>query len=203
MSVGDGRNGQMRELHGRHEADRHPHRHAHDAVAATDPPAARAHDAPKHAAHDSLKLKMLLDPEARKAEFLKYQKAVRAYEARHAAGQGKPQEAKPEHASPETREHAIKDRETRAALAEVDERTARLPVQAAKKEKPERSWLPRADMVKAVTDISMFATAIGAAIGGVSAKWDVVAVSAATAIVSNVAWANRRWKEKHGDRSEG
>lgn len=116
----------MQELHGRHEADRHPHRHAHDAVAATDAPAARA--------HDSLKLKMLLDPEARKAEFLKYQKAVGAYEARHAAGQGKSQEAMPEHASPETREHAIKDRETRAALAEVDERTARLPVQAAKKE---------------------------------------------------------------------
>src|SRR5580693_5716839 len=80
----------MRELHGRHEADRHPHRHARDAAAAADAPAARAHDAPKHAAHDSLKLKMLLDPEARKAEFLKYQKAVRAYEARHAAGQGKP-----------------------------------------------------------------------------------------------------------------
>jgi hypothetical protein len=193
----------MRELHGRHEADRHPHRHAHDAFAATDAPAARPHDGPKHAAHDSLKLKMLLDPEARKAEFLKYQKAVRAYEARHAAGQGKPQEAKPDHIPPETREHAAKDRETRAALAEVDARSARLPVQAAKKEKPERSWLPRDDMVKAVTDTGMFATAIAAALGVVSAKWDVVAVSAATAIVSNVALANRRWKEKHGDRSEG
>jgi hypothetical protein len=156
-----------------------------------------------HAAHDSLKLKMLLDPEARKAEFLKYQKAVGAYEARHAAGQGKPQEAKPEHASLETREHAIKDRETRAALAEVDVRTARLPDQAAKKQKPERPWLPRADMVKAVSDIGLVATTVAVALGDASAKWDAVAAGAVTAIVSNITWANRRWKEKHGDRPEG
>ena len=129
-------------------------------------------------------------------------RAAEAYEAKHAAGQPKPQESKPEHAPPETREHAAKDRETKAALAEVDERTARLPVQAAKKEKPERSWLPRADMVKAISDIGMLATAIAVALGDASAKWDAVAAGAVAAVVSNVAWANRRWKEKHGDRPE-
>jgi hypothetical protein len=191
----------MRELHGWHEADRDRQRHAHDAAA--DAPGKHARDAPQHAAHDSPKFKVLLDPAVRVAESLRSQKAVQEYEAKHAAGQTKPQEAKPEHAPPETREHAAKDRETRAALAEVDERTTRLPAQAAKKEKPERSWLPRADMVKAVSDVGMLATTIAVALGDASAKWDAVAAGAVAAVVSNVAWANRRWKEKHGDRLEG
>lgn len=92
----------MRELHGRHEAERDPPRHAHNAVA--DTPGKHTHDSPKHAARDSPKLKMLLDPEARKAEHLRHRKTVEAYEAKHAAGQPKPQEAKPEHAPPETRD---------------------------------------------------------------------------------------------------
>jgi hypothetical protein len=184
----------MRELHGWHEANRDPRRHAHDAAA----------DAPgKHAAHDSPKFKVLLDPAVRTAEHLRHRKTVDAYQAKHAAGQPKPQESKPEHAPPESRERANEDREISAALAEVDERTTRLPVQAAKKEKPERSWLPRADMVKAVSDIGMLVTTIAVALGDASAKWDAVAAGAVTAVVSNVAWANRRWKEKHGDRSEG
>jgi hypothetical protein len=180
----------MRELHGWH-GDRH--RHAQDA-------AVDVHA--KHAA-DSPRLRVLWDPEVRKAEFFKYQKRVLEYEAKHAAGQLKPQEEKPEHTPPEIRECPSADRETKAALAEVDERTARLPDQAAKKRKPERSWLPRADMVKAISDIGMLVTATAAALGDVPAKWDVVAASGVAVVVSNIAWANRRWKEKHGDRPEG
>jgi hypothetical protein len=103
----------MRELHGYHGEHR---RHAHDAAA--DTPVTRAHDGPKHAAHDSLKQRMLLDPEARKAEHLKYRQKVEAAEAEYAARHAKPktgdqsrapeqlrpQEEKPEHASPETRD---------------------------------------------------------------------------------------------------
>lgn len=95
----------MRELHGYHGEHR---RHAHDAAAATDTSGKhardRAHDAPKHEAPDSLKLKMVPDPEARKAEHLRYRKTVEAYEAKHAAGQLKPQEAKPKAAPPEARD---------------------------------------------------------------------------------------------------
>jgi len=178
---------ELRDWHGDH------HRHARDAAA----------DAPAKHAADSPQLRVLRDPEVRKAEFFKYQKTVQEYEAKHAAGQLKPQEAKPENAPPETRERPSTDRETKAALAEVDERTARLPDQAAKKRKPERSWLPRADLVKAISDVGMLATAVAVALGDAPAKWDAVAASAVTAVVSNVAWANRRWKEKHGDRSEG
>jgi hypothetical protein len=187
----------MHELHGYHGEHR---RHAHDATAATDASGKHARDR----THDVPKFKVLLDPEARKAEHLRYRKAVdAAYEPKHAADQLKPQEEKPEHAPPETCERPNADRETRAALAEVDERTARLPDQAAKKQKPERPWLPRADMVKAISDIGMLGTAFAVALGDASARWDAVAAAAVTAIVSNVAWVNRRWKEKHGDRPEG
>lgn len=184
----------MRELHGSHEGR---HRHAHDEVV----------DAPgKHAgdhARNQRKLEILSDPAARIAESLRLRKSVQEYEAKHASGHLKPQKAKPEHAHPETRERSSPDREIKAALAEVDNRTARLPDQAAKKRKPEHPWLPRADLAKAISDVGTFATAVTAALGGVPAKWDVVAVSGATAVVSNIALANRRWKEKHGDRSEG
>jgi hypothetical protein len=63
--------------------------------------------------------------------------------------------------------------------------------------------MPRADMVQAVSNIGMLATALAVALGDVPVKWDAVAASGVTAVVSNIAWANRRWKEKHGDRSEG
>jgi hypothetical protein len=186
----------MREVHGGHDAERHPHRHARDALA--DAPGKHARD---HA-HNPRKLEILHDSAARIAETLRYRKVVQEYEAKHAVGQPKPQESKPEHASPEARERPSVDREIKAALAEVDERTARLPDQAAKKRKPERPWLPRADMVKAISDVGLLVTTISVALGDASAKWDAVAAGAVTAVVSNVAWANRRWKEKHGDRPE-
>src|ERR1700761_1780292 len=195
----------MRELHGYHGEHR---RHAHDATPATDTPVTRAHDGPKHAAHDSLKQRMLLDPEARKAEHLKYRQKVETAEAEYAARhakpkpgdqarapeQLKPQEEKPEHASPETRD---KPTAKIAQRREPDEQ------QELKQAKSERSWLPRADIVKAISDIGMLGTAIAVALGDASARWDAVAAAGATAVVSNVAWANRLRKEKHGDRSEG
>jgi hypothetical protein len=202
----------MRELHDHHGEHR---RHAHDAAADTH--LIRAHDAPKHAANDALKLRMLTDPAFRMAMRLKHQEKVEAADAEYAAKHAKPkpsdqsrrperfrpQEPKPEHASPETREGLGVDRETAAALAEVDGRTARLPDQAAKKRKPERSWLPQADVVQAISNVGMFITSVTVALGDIPQKWDAVAASGVVAVVSNVAWANRRWKEKHGDRSEG
>ena len=91
MSAWDGRNGQCGNC-------------TTGTATATAMPADAAVDVhAKHAA-DSPRLRVLRDPEARKAEFFKYQKTVQEYEAKHAAGQLKPQEAKPEHAPPETRD---------------------------------------------------------------------------------------------------
>ena len=113
----------MRELHGYHGEHR---RHAHDAAA--DVPATRAHDGPKHAAHDSHKLRMLLEPEARRAEHLKYRQKVEGAEAEYSAKHAKPrrdqgrvaEQLKPDETAAE-REDA--QNEARAALAEVDNRT--------------------------------------------------------------------------------
>jgi hypothetical protein len=178
----------MRELHGWHGDHG---RHAQDA--APDAHAKHAPDSPKHAAQDAMKLKMMTDPAARVAEHLRYRKVVEAYEAQHAAEQLKPQEAKPEQAPPETRDKLAR---------KIAEKWDSPESQREERRKPERSWLPRADMVKAISDIGMLATTVAVALGDAAAKWDAVAACAATAVVSNVAWANRRWKEKHGDRPE-
>ena len=175
----------MRELHDWH-GDRH--RHARDAAA--DAPGKHARDQ----AHGPRKFEILSDPEARKAEHLKYRKTVEAYEPKHAAGQLKPQEANPEHAPPETR-----DKPT-SRIAKRREPTEQ---QELKQARPQRSWVPRADMVQAISNIGMVATSIAVALNDVPAKWEAVAASGVAAVVANVAWANRRWKEKHGDRSEG
>ena len=89
----------MRELH-----DWHGDHGRHARNAAADAHSKHAPDSPKHAAQDALKLKMLTDPVARVAEHLRHRKAVEAYEAKHAMGQLKPQEEKPEQAPPETRD---------------------------------------------------------------------------------------------------
>jgi hypothetical protein len=182
----------MREPRDWHEAKRDAPRHARDAAA--DAPGKHARDSPKHEAHDSLKLKMLLDPAARKAEFFRYQRAVQEYEAKHVAGHRQPQEAKPEHAPPET---------TDKPTSRIAKRREPADQQELKQARPQRSWVPRADVVQAISNIGMFATSFAVALNDIPAKWDAVAASGVAAVVANVALANRRWKEKHGDRSEG
>jgi hypothetical protein len=75
----------MRELHGWQSHGEHRHRHARDAGADIHP---------KHSA-DTPRFRVLADPEVRKAEFLKYQRAVQQddakYEPKHAIGRFKPQ----------------------------------------------------------------------------------------------------------------
>lgn len=211
----------MRELHGYHgehrrdqhsEHSRHPldAAHARDAAQSRDGTAdarpKNAYEALTPKAREALKLKMLTDPEARKAARLSQGKLVReAYNPRHAAEQPNPQGPKPDHVPPETpeRQRRTADRETNSALAEVDERTARLPDQAAKKQKSERSWLPRADTFKMLGGNSLAIASIAVGTDLISDTWEKVGISVVAAIAGNVTWANRRWKEKHGNRSEG
>ena len=67
----------MRELRGWHgDLGRHAGDAAWARGSSTDSHAKHAADSPKHAANDALKLKILTNPEARKAEFFRYQKIV-------------------------------------------------------------------------------------------------------------------------------
>jgi len=179
----------MRELHAWH-GDR---RHAPDAAA--DAPVARAHGAPK--------LEVLRDPAVRIAKALEYRKIVEAAEAKHAAEQLKPKEARPDQAPREIRERSTEDRETKAALAEVDDRSTGLPAQAAKKRKPERSWLPSNETTQFAVSIGALGSTVSDALNIMPGKWDAAVASALAAVVTGVAWGNKRWKDRHGDRSQG
>ena len=174
----------MRELHDWH-GDRH--RHARDAAA--DAPGKQARDQ----AHGQRKFEILSDPEARKAEHLKYRKTVEAYEPKHAAGQLKPQEAKPEHAPPETRDKPA---------SKIAERTRPPELQEQKQRKPERSRLPANDTTQMVAGIGIALSSVADALNVLPGKWEAVAASFLGAAVAGVAWGNRRWKDKHGNRPE-
>jgi hypothetical protein len=191
----------MRELHGYQGEHR---RHAHDATA--DAPAARAHDGPKHAAHDSLKLRILLDPEYRKAVRLEHQQKVEAeYAGRHvkpkdggqgrAAEQLKPQEPKPEHSPPEPRDKPA----SRIASRDLPESK-----EVERKRKPERSWLPSNEISQVAVSLDALFTTINASYHVMPGKVDGIFAAALGVAVAGVAWANKRWKDKHhGDRPEG
>jgi hypothetical protein len=199
----------MRELHGYHGEHR---RHARDAAAPADTHGRhardRAHEAPKHASHDAPKFKILRDPEARKAEHLKYQQKVEAAEAEYAARHAKPkpgdqsraperlkpQEAIPEHAPPESRDKPS----SRIASRDLPEHK-----EAAWKGKKERSWLPSNETSQVVVSADALFTAINASYHIVPGKVDGIAAAALGLVVAGVAWANKRWKDKHGDRPEG
>lgn len=194
----------MRELHGYHGEHA---RHARDPHAPADNPATRAHDHPKHAARDSLKPRMLLDPEARKAARLDYQRKVEAAEAEYAARharpgpgdqprpphQRRPQQPKPEHAPPESRDQPaakIAGREKPPGRQREEGRT------------PERPRLPKTDTVDMLARNGLAVASVAVAFNLLPDSWEKVAASAAAAVIGNVAWANRRWKERHGNRPE-
>jgi hypothetical protein len=191
-NVGTGRAGRpMREVRGYHGEHR---RHARDAHTPADNPATRPHDAPKQAAHDSLKLKML-DPAARVAEQLRYRKVVdESYKPNHAAEQLRPQEAKPEQAPPETRDKPAR----RIASRDLPEHK-----QETRKRKPERSWLPSNETSQVVVSLDALFTVINASYHVVPGKVDAIGAAALGVVVAGVAWANKRWKDRHGNRPEG
>lgn len=181
----------MRELRDWHGHGEHRHRHGHDATA--DAPSKHAGDPLEHAAHNELKLKMLLDPEARKAEHLRYRKTVEAYEPKHAAGHLKPQEAKPQLGPPEVRD---KPASAIAKRAIPENR------EALRQPRPERSRLPSNEVTQFAVSVGALASNVADALGMIPARADGLAVGTLAAVVAGVAWGNKRWKDKHGDRPE-
>jgi hypothetical protein len=54
-----------------------------------------------------------------------------------------------------------------------------------------------------VASIDVLFTAVNASYHVVPGKIDGIAAAALGVVVAGVAWANKRWKEKHADRPEG
>ena len=184
----------MRELHPWHGEHR---RHAPDAAADTS--RNRAGDSPKH--------EVRRDPAVRVAKHLEYRKTVEAYEARHAAAQPRPQEqprsqevrpepqeARPEHAPPESRDKPS---------GKIAERRIASESQEEKQRKPERSRLPSDSAMQVAVGVTVFASSVADAVNVLPGKWDAVAASFIGVLAAGVAWGNKRWKDKHGNRPEG
>jgi hypothetical protein len=197
----------MRELHAAWHEHGGRHRRGHDAIGPADIRLARVHDSPTPEARDSPKLKMLLDPEARKAERLKYQQKVEATEAAYTAKHAKPgsgdrrqapeqpgpQEARPEPAPPETRDKPA---------SRIAERRDPLESQREEQRKPERSRLPSNEMSQAVAGVGVALSSVADALNVLPGRWDAVAASFLGAMVAGVAWGNKRWRDRHGNRPE-
>jgi hypothetical protein len=167
----------MRELHAWH-GDR---RHGPDA--AVDAPAAHAHDAPR--------LTVLRDPEARKAESLKYQKKVEAADARYAAEQLKHQKVKLEHAPPETRDKLG---------SKIAARRDPLESQREERQRPERSRLPTSGIVQVGLGVDTILSAVVILTHAIPGGWGATTKGFLGTGVAGVAWGNKRWKDKHGNR---
>lgn len=173
----------MREVHDWHGGR---HRHVRDADV----------DAPKHArdhAHNPRKLEILSDPAARVAESLRYRKSVQEYQAKHAPDQLKPQEAKSEHTPPETL-----DKPT-SAIAKRAIPEAR---EARRQPRPERPRLPSNEATQFAVSIGALASNVADVLGLIPSRADGLAVGTLAAVVAGVAWGNKRWKDRHGDRSK-
>jgi hypothetical protein len=162
----------MRELHALHGDRRH---HAPDAEA--DIPATCAHDSPRHDA--------LSYPAARVAEHLEYRKLVEA-QVKYAA----------EHQSldrPETRD---------MPASKIGRRRTPPENQEQKQRKPERSWLPSDATMHVAAGAGVFVSSVADAVNVLPGRWDAVVASFLGAVVAGVAWGNKRWKDRNGNRPE-
>jgi hypothetical protein len=169
----------MRELHAWHGDHRH---HAPDAGADTSVTA--AHDSPKH--------EVLRHPAARVAEHLEYRKIVEA-QLKYAAEQPEPREARLNRPPPETRDNPASKIAKRRTAPENQEQ---------KQGKPERSWLPSDATMHVAAGAGVFVSSVVDAVNVLPGRWDAVVASFLGAVVAGVAWGNKRWKDRDGNRPE-
>lgn len=141
-------------------------------------------------------IEILRDPEVQRAKQLEYDKKVREAYARYAAEQLKVHEAKPEQP-----EHAPPENTDRPA-DKIAERRDRLESQEEERRRPERSRLPANETAQWALGIGVALSSLSDALNVLPAKWDAVAIGFLGAAVSGVAWGNKRWKDKHGNRPE-
>jgi hypothetical protein len=162
----------MRELHAAWHEHGGRHRRGHDAIAPADIRLARAQDSPQ--------------PEARDSPGTGDQRQA-------APEQPRPQQAKPDHAPAEPRDKPAE----RIASRDLSEGK-----EEARRQKPERSWLPSNETSQVVVALDGLFTTVNASCHILPGKVDGIAAAALGVVVAGVAWANKRWKDKYGDRPE-
>jgi hypothetical protein len=75
-------------------------------------------------------------------------------------------------------------------------------LRAGRSRRPPSSWLPSNDATQVAVSLDALFTIVNASYHVVPGKIDGIA-AALGVVVAGVAWANKRWKEKHADRPEG
>jgi hypothetical protein len=171
----------MRELHGRHARDRDdqgadaPRRHARD-----------AHQPRHEAVHDAA---------ARTAYALEYRQRVEAECAAYNGRHTRPQDARVGHSPADS---------TDKPASRIAGRDISGHEEAARRRKPERSWLPSNETSAVAVSLDALFTVVNASYHIIPGKVDGIAAATLGVVVAGVAWANKRWKDKHhADRPEG
>jgi hypothetical protein len=94
-------------------------------------------------------------------------------------------------------------REKIEALAQgITGRREPAELQEKKQARPERSRLPSNETTQFVVSIGSLVSVIADTCNLVPGKVDAIAAGALAAVVSGVAWGNKRWKDKYGDQSK-
>jgi hypothetical protein len=171
----------MRELHDRHAGD--------GPDAGVDAPARHARDAHQPRREEPF------DAAARLAYTLEYRQRVDAVYAAYDAKHARPREA---HVADHVPAASADKPASRIADRELPEHK-----EAAWKRKPERSWLPSTEASQVAVSVDALFSVINASYHVIPGKIEGIAAAALGVVVAGVAWANKRWKDKHGDRPEG
>ena len=134
------------------------------------------------------------DAAARLACALEYRQRVDAVYAAYEAKHAKPQDARPDHAL---------DVNADRPAARIADRELPEHKEGAWKRKQERSWLPSNEISQVAVSVDALFSVVNASYHVIPGKIEGIAAAALGVVVAGVAWANKRWKDKHGDRPEG
>ena len=175
----------MREFHSRHARDGADAR----ADAFRDPDASHQHASDAgHPRHEALH-----DAATRKAESQAYQRRVEVYHARH---------AKPPSASEVQAERPPADLPDRPS-SRIAARDMPEHKEAAGNRKRERPWLPSVEAGAIAVGVGNVYETVNAQYHFAPGRPDGIVVAVLGLLAAGAAWANKRWKDKNGDRPEG
>jgi hypothetical protein len=146
-----------------------------------------------HARGQSRSPEPIRDSETRIREALEYRERVDAVYAAYKAGQLE---------SHETRAERVVAESAEKPASRIDSRAISEHKEEARRQKPERSWLPSNETTQVAVSVSTLFSIISNVYHIMPDKPDAIAAGALGVVLSGVAWANKRWKDKHGDRPE-
>jgi hypothetical protein len=87
-------------------------------------------------------------------------------------------------------------------VPEIGDRRKPADWQREERRRPERARLPANETTQMAAGIGIAISSVSDALNVLPGRWDAVAASCLGALVAGVAWGNKRWKDRHGNRPE-